>query len=184
MDVGASSLTLAQVQAAAEAAAKAALPPFSDATPRTEMTGGAAGTAATAIPRPDHQHPRLTATASGTLAADGTATVAFTRTFAIKPAVTVLEIDSGGTSNPVDFKVKAWAMDASGNYTGCTIYGSRARTLPVLTPMSSTLLTILSAVISATNALFAQLSGYAPYEAAGGASFSLIALQPSPQPTG
>lgn len=183
MEIGAKSpgVTLADVQQAARDAAASMVPPFASTIPRAEMTGGAAGTAA-AVPRADHQHPRLTATATGTLAADGTASVTFTRTFEIKPAVTVLEIDSGGNSNPVDFKVRAWKTDASGLYTGCTIYGSRARTLPTLTPMNAGLLTLLSAVVNATNALFAQLSGYAPFEAAGGAAFSLIALQPSPPP--
>ena len=92
--------------------------------------------------------------------------------------MTVLEVDSGGSAPPADFKVQSWTQDAQGNYTGCTIYGSRSRVLPTLTPVSG-LLTLLSGVISATNAVFQVLSGYVPYEAAGGAQFTLIALQPT-----
>ncbi len=160
-------------------AVAAAMPPFSTAVPKTEMTGGAAGSVRE-IPPADHQHPRLTSTASGTLAVNGTASVTFTRTFSTKPAVTVMEIDSGGTSPPVDFKVQSWTQDANGNYTGCTIYGTRNRALPTIAPLSSGLLTLLSSLIGALNPILASLSGFAPYEAAGGAAFSLIALQPSP----
>lgn len=49
MEIGTLAPTQADVQKAASDAVKAAMPPFSDALPRQEMTGGSAGSSAAAI---------------------------------------------------------------------------------------------------------------------------------------
>lgn len=138
---------------------------LSDTPPMGEAGTPNAGTATKAT-RQDHQHPRLTATATGTLNASAQADIVFTRSFTSKPAVTVLAVENN--TNPVPrFKVQSWVIDGQGKYTGCKIYGDKARALPALSG------------ILLVGPLITALAGFLPYEPAVGAEYSLIALQPS-----
>lgn len=134
-------------------------PPFSPATPATETSGGQVG-AAIAVPHADHAHPRLTATASGVLDANGEAVITFTRTFSQKPAVSIVLVEDGA-AQPVIFRVEAWTI-VGGVYTGCTIKGQRTRTLPAV-------ILLLTALVGYDIAAGASA----------GAEYSFIALQSS-----
>lgn len=133
---------------------------FSNTPPSSEATTAVAGGVDQAS-RTDHQHPRLTSTATGTLGSNGEATITFTRTFATKPVVSILLVESAD-NQPIIFKVKSWSQDAQNRYTGCVIKGYRLNTLPAT-------ITLLSALVS-----FSISAGTAV-----GAEYSLIALQPS-----
>lgn len=159
-----------------QTAVAAAMPPFATMLPRAEGGAAALG-AAKQIPYADHQHPRLTATARGTLDANGDATVTFTQVFDVEPAVTVISIGAKAAGKTVpDFDV-TFVTDANGKFTGCTIYGRRARALPQQQPVS--VLAVLTGVITGVNNLVTSLTGYDTTEPAAGAGFSLIAVKTS-----
>ncbi len=132
---------------------------LSDSTPMPEASASAGDD--TRASRSKHVHPRLSATASGTLAANGEQTVFFTRSFSTKPAVLITQVESAD-NQPVIFKVKSWTTDGNGNYTGCVIKGYRMQSLPA----SILALTVLIS--------FNVTAG-----SASGVEFSLIALQAS-----
>lgn len=98
-----------------------------DVTPLSETTSPTAG-AMNVATRSDHQHPRLTATANGTLNSQGEATIVFTRTFASKPSVELNYVEAAD-NQPVVLKIKSWTMSGS-DYTGCVIKGYRSQTIP------------------------------------------------------
>lgn len=128
--------------------------------------------------RGDHVHPRLSATASGVLGAAGEATIVFTRTFAVKPCVTVLLIESADAM-PVIFKVKSWIL-TDGLYTGCVIKGYRSALLPTQTPMSGGGGLALAAVVTGLNGVTNALTNFNVFGGnAVGAEYSFLALQPS-----
>lgn len=153
----------------------AAIPKPASAAPMAEKTGAAVGQAVDRFAREDHQHPRLTSTTYGTLAADGTATVAFTRTFTNKPGINITETDVTG-KQPLVCSVQSWVTDGTGAYTGCVIRGQRAQMLPTINPLAGTI-ALLSALLTGVNAVFAQLTGYNIFGgSASGASVSVIAI--------
>jgi hypothetical protein len=160
----------------AQAAARAAVPPFSNVTPKAEGGSPALGTTQM-IPYADHVHPRLTATGKGTLDANGNATVTFTQVFDAEPAVTVTSIGVKASGKPVPRFDVTFITDANGKFTGATVYGERQRPLP--TQAQTSTLAILGAVTGALNTLAASLSGFLPTEPAAGAGFSLIAVKTS-----
>jgi hypothetical protein len=173
-------LDASTVKTIAETAAKAAIPPFATTMPKPEA--GVAATGSTdAITRPDHQHPRLTATAKGTLDTNGLATVVFTQVFDTEPAISLISIGARtqGTAIP-DFDF-TFTTDANGKYIGGTVYGRRARKLPTQ-PLAASPIGItglLTAVISGLNALASSITGYDTTENAAGNQFSLIAVKAS-----
>ena len=171
---------LSAVPQIARDAAAAMVPPFATMAPRSEAGAPVVGTT-DAITRPDHQHPRLTATARGALDTNGDATVVFTQIFDSEPAVTVISVGAKAAGWAVpDFDV-AFVTNAQGKYTGCTIYGRRARRLPTQ-PLAGgplSVLALLGAVITGVNALAASITGYDATEPAALAGFSLIAVKSS-----
>lgn len=167
---------LSGVAQTAQAAAQAVVPPFATTMPKGEAGSPVVGTT-DAITRPDHQHPRLTATARGTLDANGNATVVFTQVFASEPAVTVTGVGIKASGKPVPRFDVTFTQDANGGYNGCTVYGERQRPLPTLAQTNP--LAILGAVTSALNSVASSLSGFLPTEPAAGAGFSLIAVKTS-----
>jgi len=79
--------------------------------------------------RPDHVHERLSSsTGPHALAANGEATVVFTKTFDVMP-VPLFGYEEATDGKPVIIKVKSWTM-TNGKYTGCVIKGYRLQTLP------------------------------------------------------
>ncbi len=134
--------------------------PLADQNPSAE-----AGTAKPGImdmgSRADHVHPRLTATATGTLNSSGEATVTFTRTFPTKPGLTLTYAETAD-GQPVVFKVKTWTQDGNGNFVGCVIKGYRAQAIP------TNLVTLL------LGGVFNLFAGSPT-----GVEFSLIAVQAS-----
>lgn len=165
---------LSGVAQTAAAAAQAAVPPFSNVQPKAEGGSPALG-AVQMIPYADHIHPRLTATAKGTLDASGNATVTFTQAFDAEPGVTVTSVDVKAGGKPVPRFDITFTLTA-GKYTGCTVYGERQRPLPTLAQASGGL---LGALVTSVNAVLAPLSGFLPTEPAAGAGFSLIAVKTS-----
>lgn len=169
----------AQIDAlAAQVASKAdasAMPQPANASPMPEKTGGATGGAQTRYALEDHQHPRLTSTTYATLATDGTATVAFTRTFVSKPGLNMTETDAAG-KQPLVCSVQSWVQDANGVYTGCVIKGQRAQMLPTINPLSG-VLTLLTAVVTGVNGIVSLLTNYNVFGGTvTGASVSVIAV--------
>jgi len=117
--------------------------------------------------RDDHKHPRISSATVGVLGANGEATVVFTRSFPVIPAVACLLFESAD-SQPVIFKVKTWARDAQLNYTGCVIKGYRSATLPSM-----------SGVVLVTGVI-AALSNFNVFSGnANGAQFCCLAILPS-----
>ncbi len=144
--------------------------PLSDLTPKSEAGTPTPGTAPMAS-REDHQHPRLTSATTGTLNASGEATVLFTRTFAVKPSVTLLYAEAAD-GQPIILKVKSWlnpqgAAWVSGDYGGCIIKGYRSQAVP------QNLATLL------LGAVFNIFAG-----SAAGVEYSAIAVQTSTQQEG
>jgi len=167
---------LSQVPQIARDAAAAVVPPFSTMMPKSEAGAPVPG-AVDAITRPDHQHPRLTATAKGALDANGLATVVFTQVFDNEPAITVISVGARSAQKSVpDFDV-TFTQDGAGKFTGCTVYGRRARALPQQTQLN--VLSVLTGVIAGVNTIATTLGGYDPTEPAAGAGFSLIAVKSS-----
>lgn len=165
------------------------IPQFSSATPKSETMAGAAGGEGK-VPHADHQHPRLTSSTSGQTLANGTASVTFTRSFATLPGVVLMAIENTNSAGP-SMKVMKWLtknaqgqlVDRSTNanstesFDGAVVYAWRGRALP--TQQTISLVTLLTGVITALNNLLTALSGYEPYVAAGGVSFTCIAVQSS-----
>lgn len=133
--------------------------------PPSEGVAGSAGTMSTAA-RGDHAHARLTSATTNTLDSNGSATITFTRSFTVPPAVTCLLVEAGA-AQPVIFKVSSWIMTGA-LYTGCVIGGQRASILPSLSGIA-----LLSGIITALSN-FNVFGG-----SAAGAVFSCIAIQPS-----
>lgn len=148
------------------------IPQPGNATPMAEAVAGASG----ALPpysRMDHQHPRMSSTTYVTLAANGQATATFTRTFTSKPGLMLTEVDAAAGSQALVIRGLAWQTNAQGQYTGVTIQGLRAQTLPTLTSVSG----ILTAVITGINGIVTALSNFNIFGgSAAGASVSVIAL--------
>jgi hypothetical protein len=173
-------LTPDSIKATAEAAAKAVIPPFATMSPKPEAGSPVLGIT-DAITRPDHQHPRLTATAKGTLDTNGLATVVFTQVFDTEPAISLISIGARtqGTAIP-DFDF-TFTTDSNGKFIGGTVYGRRARKLPSQplagAPMS--VLAVLGTVVTGLNTLANSISGYDTTENAAGNQFSLIAVKAS-----
>jgi hypothetical protein len=138
---------------------------LSNNAPLSEAGTASAGTMPMA-PRGDHRHPRLSATFAGVLDANGSAPVVFTRTFSGIPGMTVIGVENDNTP-ATEFKVKSWTQDVNGNYTGCVLYGSRARALPALSGIA-----LLTGLTSA-------LANFLPAQAAAGVAFTGFAIQPS-----
>lgn len=133
--------------------------PLSNMPPKSEAGIPIVGTNETAA-RADHEHPRLSATATGVLNASGEATITFTRTFTAKPAVIPTYVEAAD-AQPIVFKVKSWTI-ANGVYTGCVIKGYRSQAVP------QNLATLL------LGGVFNLFAG-----SAAGAEYTLIAVQPS-----
>lgn len=133
--------------------------PLSNNPGLTEAGAGQAGTMPMAS-RGDHTHPRLSATANGTLNGSGEATVTFTRSFPGKPAVIITYVEAS-EGQPLVFKVKSW-VQAGGTYTGCVIKAYRSQTVP------QNLATLL------LGGVFNLFAG-----SASGVEYNLIAIQPS-----
>ena len=110
--------------------------------PMSERTGAAIGAVTGRYALEDHQHPRLTSSTTGTVAAGNTASITFTRLFAAEPCIDYCELpptantttpvagDIDAAAQPTTCKVIAWAKDGQGNYTGCTIRVWKSRTVP------------------------------------------------------
>lgn len=130
------------------------------APPLAEAGSAAPGTA-TKVSRMDHQHPRLASVNYWTTDGSGLVTVTFTQAFDVKPGLVAFPTDDATASAVPRFKAKSWVQDAGGKFVGAVIYGERSRSLP--------------AVI----ALLGALAGYATYEPAAGATFSLVAIKQS-----
>lgn len=156
-------------------AVKAQIPQAANTTPQQEKTGGNVGDVDMRYAKADHQHPRLTSTTYSTLASDGTATVAFTRSFVNKPGVNMTEVDSVG-KQPLVCSVQSWTQDINGLYTGCVIKGQRAQLLPNMPALSGTL-TLLTQVLAGVNGVIAALTQFNVFAGpASGASVSVIAV--------
>lgn len=158
----------------------ASIPVISSAAPKPEAKTPVAGTM-NQVPRADHQHPRLSSATTGTLKAGGVDTIVFTRTFDVKPAVTILQIEAAD-NQPVVFKVVSWTTTGTAGvdllYTGCVIKGYRSQALPQQTQLN--VLALLGAVIGGVNALLSSISSFNIFGgSAAGVEYSLIALQPS-----
>lgn len=125
------------VSQAALDAVTAAMPKPATTAPQPEKTGAAVGTQNSRFALEDHQHPRLTSTTYATLAADGTATVTFTRSFVNKPGVVLTEVDATG-AQPLTCVVMGF-IGTQGAYTGCTVKGFRGQTLPAVIALLGTL---------------------------------------------
>lgn len=139
---------------------------LSDTTPAPEKTAPTAGQADQGA-RADHSHPRLTSATIQALDTNGLAAITFTRLFNAMPAVTCLLYEASD-AQPVVFKVKSWAQDGNGAYTGCTIQGYRSSILPALSG------------ILLVGPLISALGNYNVFGgSASGAQFCCIALQPS-----
>jgi hypothetical protein len=132
-----------------------------------------------------HQHPRLSSTTAGTILANGTATVAFTRTFTLPPGMVITEIPGTAPPQtmPATFKVESWVREImtptpSGAYTGAVIRAWRSQVLPTQTTLS--LVSLLTGVITGVNTLIASLTGFNVFGASvTGTAFSCIAIQRS-----
>jgi hypothetical protein len=158
----------------------AVIPPYATMAPKPEAGAPAAGMA-DGITRPDHQHPRVTATARGTLDASGVATVVFTQAFDSEPAISIISVGAkqAGTAIP-DFDF-TFTTDAGGKFTGGTVYGRRARKLPTQPLATGPLAAaaLLTGVIAGINAIASSITGYDATEVAAGSGYSLIAVKSS-----
>lgn len=176
-----SGLAVSSASAAEIAQLRADMPKPASASPKPEKTGAAIGDLTARYALEDHQHPRLTSTTYAALAADGTDTVMFTRSFVNKPGVTMTETDVAG-KQPLICSVQSWVQDAQGVYIGCVIKGQRAQMLPTINPLSGTL-ALLTAVVSGVNGIVSQLTGYNVFGGqVAGASVSVIAVARSDVP--
>lgn len=137
---------------------------LSNAAPMSEASAAQAG-ATDKASRDSHQHPRLTSATRVTLDGGGLATVAYTRTFAAKPAINLTAINPSGRQ--VMLEVVSDVMTGA-LYTGCTVKGSRAQLLPALTSII-----LIGPLISALQN-FDVLGG-----SASGVEVSVLAIQPS-----
>lgn len=156
-----------------EALVKGLIPKPAKTVPSSESTSGSAGADESQFAQMGHSHPRLTSTTLATLAANGTATVMFTRTFANKPGVVMTEIDASATQ-PLIMVVQSFVQSGT-TYTGCVIKGYRSQPLPSQSQLSVS--SLLTGVISGVNALASTLTGFNVLGgSAAGASVSVIAI--------
>lgn len=165
------------------------IPQLSNDTPQAESKTGSAGSMGK-VPHADHQHPRLTSSTAGTTAADGTATMTFTRSFATLPGVVLTAIENTTSAGP-SLKVQKWktknaqgqlvdrstSQGSAETYDGCVVYAWRGRALPTQQPVN--VLSLLAGVITGLNSLITALSGYETYVPAGNVSFTCVAVQSS-----
>lgn len=165
------------------------IPTFSNATPAAESPAGAAGSMGM-VPHADHQHPRLTSSTSGQTGADGTATVAFTRSFATLPGVVLTAIENSTSAGP-SLKAMKWktknaqgqmvdrstAAGSTQTYDGVVVYAWRGRALPTQQPIG--VLSLLAGVVTGLNNLIGALSGYDTNVPALNVVFTCIAVQSS-----
>jgi hypothetical protein len=161
---------------AAIAQLAATIPQPANAKPKSEMTGGAVGTQDKRFALEDHQHDRLTSTTYATLAADGRATVTFTRTFMNKPGFSITEID-GANTQPLVCVVESFIQPGGAGtpYTGCVVKGYRSQALPAQPQMN--VLAILTTVVGGINAMAASLTGFNVFGGSpSGASVSVVAI--------
>lgn len=138
--------------------------PLSDQPPVSEATNPASGVGSFSA-RMDHRHPRLSSVTRVTLAADGTATAVYTRTFPTKPGITMTAINP--TGRQVTLEVVS-DIQSGGVFTGCVIKGRRAQALPGMAGA-----VLIGPVVSALSG-FDVLGGSAE-----GVEVSVIALQQS-----
>lgn len=181
--VGGLATAVASKASASDLTALAAkVPAPAVATPLAEKVGASTGTEKARYALEDHQHPRLTSTTYATLGPNGQATVAFSRTFVNKPGLNLTETDATANTQPLVMRGLSWVRDANGLYIGVVIQGQRARMMPTINPLSGTL-TLLSAVLTGVNAVFAQLTNYNIFGGdASGATVSVIAIARSDVP--
>jgi hypothetical protein len=112
---------------------------LTDSLPVAENTTPSAGTMAQAT-RGDHTHKRLTSVTSQSTAANGEATVTFTRTFTGEPGV-VLSPREDTDNGALTWKVRSYVIDGgTGQYTGCVIRFYRIQPLPNVLVLLSALL--------------------------------------------
>lgn len=160
----------------------AAIPKPATITPSSESVGGSAGVDTSRYAQMGHSHPRLTSTTYATLAADGTATVTFSRTFVNKPGLNLTETDVVSSAQPLTLRGQSWVRDGNGLYTGVVIKGMRAQTLPTIAQIS--LASILTAVTTAVNTISAALTTYNVFGGAvEGSIVSVIAVARSDVPS-
>lgn len=127
--------------------------------PLAEKVGAAVGQQPTRYALEDHRHPRLTSTTYATLGSDGTATIAFSRSFVNKPGLNITETDATASAQVLVCRGLAWVRDGNGLYTGVTIQGRRSQMLPTINPLSGAL-TLLTQVVTGVNALISTLTNY------------------------
>ena len=141
--------------------------------PLTESTSGSAGNNANKFSMAGHSHPRLTSTTLTTLAADGTATVNFTRTFINKPGVVMTEVEPIA-SQPLVLVVISY-IQTGGVYTGAVIKGYRSQALPSQNQLS--VASLLTGVITGVNSLASSLTGFNVFGGTTtGAQVSVVAI--------
>lgn len=113
--------------------------PLTSTPPVTEGVAAAVGTGAAAA-RDNHVHQRLTSTTVQALGANGDALVMFTRSFDAIPGVVLTAYKaSDGLPVTLDVVADSWVM-VNGKFAGCTIHGSKARTLPAVIALLTTLI--------------------------------------------
>lgn len=136
------------------------VPVASTQTPMSEAVAGAVGDDAHKFVQQGHQHPRVSSVIYGTTAANGRATITFTRSFSAKPGMVYAE--EGGSAadaaQPAIFKTESWVMTGA-NYTGCVVRGWRSQAIPQ---------NLVSLLIGAVFNLFGAT--------ASGISFSAVAI--------
>lgn len=89
--------------------------------------------------RADHVHGRLTSATTQSTAANGEATVMFTRSFGQQPSIDLTPIENGDNGGLVG-KVRSFVQDGSLNYTGCVVKFYRIQPLPSVLVLLSALL--------------------------------------------
>lgn len=150
-----------------------AIPQPATVMPSSESTGGSAGSDTSHFAQLGHSHPRLTSTTPAVLAADGTATVMFTRTFAAQPGVVMTEVNASG-NQPLVMVVRSFVMSNS-VYAGAVIKGYRSNPLPSQNQLS--IASLLTGVISSLNAIASSLTGFNVFGGTTtGAQVSVIAI--------
>lgn len=106
--------------------------------PVSEAVTGGSGTGVKAS-RSDHSHKRLTSVTAHSTAANGEATIVFTRTFAAKPGLTLgAEEDADGGA--LSWKVRSYTTNAQSQITGCVVKFYRTQPLPAVLTLLTALL--------------------------------------------
>lgn len=110
----------------------------SDSLPMDVALNAAAG-AVGMVSRADHVHAARIQRAIAALNASGEVTITFARLFTSKPTVNCL-YEEAADNQPIVLKIKGWTQDGSNNYTGVTVKGYRAQTLPSVLTLLTQLL--------------------------------------------